>query len=337
MALITIPASPEKGVAQQYSLNTTDLFALVSDDFFKDQNNLKVINLVYQSSVSNQLDQISFIPNGSVTLNAMSSISDKARDIFNVKSIVLLDKQNGRYIVSASEIPNVGNYQLDFTPPPSMQPFSTEYKFPATILSLNDYRSASTDTGGYMSLAYGKDSVTLESGKYYKEFTLTSKGLFASSNSSFGLRFFTAGPSDLTDSQNGNAGFTDNQYQIVMDGGVSASSYIGSGASTFVKIGATNWGVDISGDYSFFAPATGKVFGIALDADDPDKGLYISVDGVFASLANPSTKANKIALKNIFPGIPDSINVFAFFNMIGQNIVTINENPLYLPPGFSSF
>lgn len=121
MALITIPAIPEKGTEQQYSLSTTELFALVSDSYFTDQNNLRVIEVVYQSSTSNQIEVISFIPNGSASLISMAEFAATSRNIFDLVNVVLVDKQNGRYQIGASEIPNVESYQVDFTPAPTGQ------------------------------------------------------------------------------------------------------------------------------------------------------------------------------------------------------------------------
>lgn len=114
MALITLPASPEKGVAQQYSLNTTELFSLVTESFFTDQNNLQVIEVVYISTVSNQLAAISFIPNGSATLSSMEEFALTARDSFMISAITLIDKQNGRHVVYSSDIPSVANYNIEF-------------------------------------------------------------------------------------------------------------------------------------------------------------------------------------------------------------------------------
>jgi hypothetical protein len=135
MALISLPASPEKGTEQQYSLSTTELFALVSDSYFTNQNNLRVIELIYQSSESNQIELISFIPNGDPTLLSMSEFSLEARDLFGVQSIVLVDKQNGRYVISRSEIPSVASYDVSFSagPTPSQYVLYDNYPLSANV------------------------------------------------------------------------------------------------------------------------------------------------------------------------------------------------------------
>lgn len=119
MALITIPVTPEKAVEQEYALSTTELFALVSDSYFTDQANLRLIEVVYKSSISNQIELITFIPSGAASLTSNAEFSLEARNIFDLVSVVLIDKQNGRYVVSASEIPSVASYQIDFTPAPT--------------------------------------------------------------------------------------------------------------------------------------------------------------------------------------------------------------------------
>jgi len=121
MALLTIPATPEKGTSQEYTLNVTDLIALVSEAYFQDQANWSKVVLVYQSSVSNQLEVINFIPDGvSTEISELAEFSEFARDLFEVNSITIFDKQNGRYIIKASSIPDVANYEIDFAVTPSV-------------------------------------------------------------------------------------------------------------------------------------------------------------------------------------------------------------------------
>lgn len=117
MALITLPSIPERGVSQQYSINMTELSSLVTDAYFNDQENLQLVNVVYKSAVSNQLMKISFIPTGASSLNANANFFLDARDLFDIQSIVLQDKQNGRYVLYAADIPDVANYEVNFAGP----------------------------------------------------------------------------------------------------------------------------------------------------------------------------------------------------------------------------
>lgn len=115
MALLTIPAFPEKGTLQEYSLNVTDLIALIADSYFQDQANWSKVVVLYQSSESNQLEVINFIPDGSTELFQDIQFSSFARDLFGIHSITIFDFQNGRYQIRASEIPDVSSYTVVFT------------------------------------------------------------------------------------------------------------------------------------------------------------------------------------------------------------------------------
>jgi hypothetical protein len=120
MVLITIPTTPEKGVLQAYTLNVTDLIALISDPYFQQQSNWSKVVALYQSSVSNQIEAITFIPDGvSTTLSVDAEFSLNARNVFDLNSIMIIDDQNGRNITYAASIPDVANYTIDLTPAPS--------------------------------------------------------------------------------------------------------------------------------------------------------------------------------------------------------------------------
>ena len=121
MALLTLPATPEKGTSQEYVLNVTDLIALVSDAYFQDQANWSKVVVLYQSAESNQLELINFIPDGvSTEITSDAQFSTFARNVFDVNSITIFDNQNGRYIIKASSIPDVANYEIDFAVTPSV-------------------------------------------------------------------------------------------------------------------------------------------------------------------------------------------------------------------------
>jgi hypothetical protein len=122
MALLTIPTTPEKGTSQSYTLNVTDLIALVSDAYFQDQANWSKVVVLYQSAESNQLELINFIPDGvSTSILSVAQFSTFARNVFDVNSITIFDNQNGRYIIKAIDIPDVANYAIDFSPSPYIQ------------------------------------------------------------------------------------------------------------------------------------------------------------------------------------------------------------------------
>lgn len=112
MALITIPSFPQKNVLQTYNLNTTDLIALVNQNYFKDKENWKRVIVTYVSSPSNQISIISFVPTSDEILSAQGFFAPEARSIFQITNISIYDKQNGRFRLERSQIPGVENYNL---------------------------------------------------------------------------------------------------------------------------------------------------------------------------------------------------------------------------------
>jgi hypothetical protein len=115
MALITIPGVPQKNTFQNYSINVPDLIALVTQTYFQDQTNWKKIILTYVSSVSNQISLISFTADELLTtLTSPGFFAEEARSSFQVSNITIYDKQNGRFRLERSQIPNVENYDLLF-------------------------------------------------------------------------------------------------------------------------------------------------------------------------------------------------------------------------------
>jgi len=116
MSLLTIPPVPTKGSFQNYGLNQADLIALVSQTYFQDKANWKKVILTYVSSVSNQISLITFSPDELINeVIAPGFFSDEARASFLVQNISIYDKQNGRFRLERSQIPNVENYDLLFT------------------------------------------------------------------------------------------------------------------------------------------------------------------------------------------------------------------------------
>lgn len=112
--LLTIPSTPERATPQTYILNVTDLIALVASEYYTDQDNWRKVIVAYRSLSGNQLNLISFIPDGNNTLSKEAIFVEECFNFFVIQSITIVDKQNGTYILSPSEIPNVGNYNIIF-------------------------------------------------------------------------------------------------------------------------------------------------------------------------------------------------------------------------------
>lgn len=135
MALLTLPSVPEKDTFQTYELNQADLISLIGEAYYQDKANWQKVVLTYVSSVSNQLSIITFTPDElQDTVSAQGYFAPQARDNFIVGNISIYDKQNGRFRLEASEIPNVSSYDInffaaayirDFASPNALQSFET--------------------------------------------------------------------------------------------------------------------------------------------------------------------------------------------------------------------
>lgn len=112
--LLTIPTSPEKGEFQTYILDVSDLIALVDSAYYETESNWRKVIVAYRSSTGNQLNLISFIPDGNPTISKLGFFAPESFSIFAIQSITIVDKQNGTYILNPSDIPDVANYNLVF-------------------------------------------------------------------------------------------------------------------------------------------------------------------------------------------------------------------------------
>jgi len=112
--LLTIPASPEKGEFQNYTLDVSDLIDLVDSAYYETESNWRKVIVAYKSSTGNQLNLISFIPDGNPTISKQGYFAPECFSIFAIQSITIVDKQNGTYILNPTDIPDVANYNIVF-------------------------------------------------------------------------------------------------------------------------------------------------------------------------------------------------------------------------------
>lgn len=112
--LLTIPTSPEKGEFQTYTLDVSDLIALIDSEYYETESNWRKVIVAYRSSTGNQLNLISFIPDGNPTVSKLGYFAPECFSIFAIQSITIVDKQNGTYILNPSDIPDVANYNILF-------------------------------------------------------------------------------------------------------------------------------------------------------------------------------------------------------------------------------
>lgn len=112
--LLTIPTTPEKGEFQTYTLDVSDLIALVDSAYYETESNWRKVIVAYRSSTGNQLNLISFVPDGNPTISKLGFFAPECFSIFAIQSITIVDKQNGTYILNPSDIPDVANYNIVF-------------------------------------------------------------------------------------------------------------------------------------------------------------------------------------------------------------------------------
>lgn len=112
--LLTIPTFPEKGEFQTYTLDVSDLIDLVDSVYYETESNWRKVIVAYRSSIGNQLNLISFIPDGNPTISKLGFFAPECFSVFAIQSITIIDKQNGTYILNPSDIPDVSNYNIIF-------------------------------------------------------------------------------------------------------------------------------------------------------------------------------------------------------------------------------
>jgi hypothetical protein len=96
MSIITKP-SIIKGVSAQFTLNKgmlADHPMVLADQYFQDTGNWYRVNIIYKSSPGSQYEIVEFDAKQS-TPTGKFLVSEKARDLFQVEKIVILDFDGG--------------------------------------------------------------------------------------------------------------------------------------------------------------------------------------------------------------------------------------------------
>jgi len=121
MPIITKPATIEKAQSASFTLDKSALAAVTSvlaDLYFSDSVNWKEVLIYYQSTIDGQKEILKFdAALASPTTNFL--VSDKARDIFKVKKIIIRDFDGGYFQVIRSELTAAEfdpDYDVDMTP-----------------------------------------------------------------------------------------------------------------------------------------------------------------------------------------------------------------------------
>lgn len=116
MAILTKPGSFTKGTPAALSISKSELAALgivSGDPYFSDTANWSYVRLIYKSSVGNQRHSAKFDCAESTPASTFIT-SVKARDVFDIESISIVDFDGGFLSIPASAL-NAAEFQLDYT------------------------------------------------------------------------------------------------------------------------------------------------------------------------------------------------------------------------------
>lgn len=106
MAIITKPTNVEKSVSSIFSLDKSQLSlipSVASDAYYSNTSNWKEVVVYYKSNVGNQKEIVRFDAS-LASPQATFLVSDKAKDVFEVQKIAIIDYDNGFVFVNRSEL-----------------------------------------------------------------------------------------------------------------------------------------------------------------------------------------------------------------------------------------
>lgn len=178
MAIITKPAGGVlKGIPATFTLNKVELLALSavsSDSYFSNSDNWNKVILKYKSSEGRQYEVVEF----NATLSSPTgtfSVSEKARDEFEIQTLEIIDFDGGIFIVPRAAL-TVAEFDIDFSGPP----------FAGTYLTyeLNTVGATLNATGGVSGGNAGDDVYAKDSSGAAGDFTYEWKFNWSSINAS---------------------------------------------------------------------------------------------------------------------------------------------------------
>jgi hypothetical protein len=147
MPIITKPSSIQKNSPAEISLDKSALAAVTSvaaNAYYSDSANWKEVFIYYKSSVGNQREVLKF----NATISSPVStflVSEKARDIFEVQKIVIVDFDNGSITVPRSQL-TVAEFDVDMSTAPISSGIIWESKANYTSESDGGLTSTNTNT-----------------------------------------------------------------------------------------------------------------------------------------------------------------------------------------------
>ena len=118
MAFFTKPVSPVKGQRNLVSLDKNELALDVfvsNDTYFSDQNNWKYVTVNYKTTTGNQRERVVFEVSKSGNIsNSSFEVSTKARNIWEVENVTILDFDKGDFILDRSQLVT-SDFDIDFS------------------------------------------------------------------------------------------------------------------------------------------------------------------------------------------------------------------------------
>jgi hypothetical protein len=115
VAIITKPATIEKNSAATIVLNKSQLASEIADAYYADSANWKEVFIYYKSSTGNQRKILKF--NASQTSPEATFLASlKARNIFQVQKIVVMDFDGGSILIPRADL-TVADFDIDMSAP----------------------------------------------------------------------------------------------------------------------------------------------------------------------------------------------------------------------------
>jgi len=119
MAIIT-KAAVSKGSPATFTLSKSNLAAHASvsgDAYFSDQDNWDRVIVVYRSDIGNQKEVLNFDASLSTPTDSFL-VSATARDIFQVRSLTIVDHDGGTLVINRANL-TTAEFDVDMTPAPA--------------------------------------------------------------------------------------------------------------------------------------------------------------------------------------------------------------------------
>jgi hypothetical protein len=154
MAILTKPAVT-KGAAASFTLTKADLAAVSSvaaDTYYSDVSNWKLVRMMYRSVEGNQREVVLFdVSQVGATAAGQFSVSDKARNLFEIAKIVIEDFDGGMFQVERAELadPETNfDISLDSIPPSAFLPFTRTFDSAQGSIDTSEYYEEIQVEGG---------------------------------------------------------------------------------------------------------------------------------------------------------------------------------------------